>query len=67
MLYDLFSLDISVALCRDNRSGYHHRFDGQSSARQDDGMDIGLLLHPLCGYHLLFLLRTEYPQGTAYQ
>ena len=67
MLYDLFSLDISVALCRDNRSGYHYRLDGQSSARQDDGMDIGLLLHPLCGYHLLFLLRTEYPQGTAYQ
>ena len=35
--------------------------------RQDDGMDIGLFLHPLCGYYLLFLLRTEYPQGTAYQ
>ena len=22
--------------------------------------------HPLCGYYLLFFLRTEYPQGTAY-
>ena len=38
MLYDLFSLDISVALCRDNRSGYHYRLDGQSSARQDDAI-----------------------------
>ena len=54
MLYDLFSLDISVALCRDNRSGYHHRLDGQSSARQDDGMDIGLLLHPFVGIIFYF-------------